>query len=157
HVANQQTTSIHVEYNGKAGNTVKFPVSGAVPTLFTADGTGVGPAAALNQDGSVNSAANPAAPGSVVVFYGTGGGLTTPAGVDGQVAGTMLLYAVQTATATVAGRDAQVIFAGAAPGFVEGVLQINVTLPADCPPGAAPVAIAMGGGASPASVSVWVR
>ena len=45
-----------------------------------ADSSGQGQAAALNQDGALNSAENPAAAGSVVVLYGTGEGQTDPPG-----------------------------------------------------------------------------
>src|SRR5262249_29470554 len=53
------------------------------PGLFTADGSGSGQASILNQDGTTNSPRNPASRGSVVVLYGTGGGLTAPAFADG--------------------------------------------------------------------------
>jgi uncharacterized protein (TIGR03437 family) len=46
----------------------------------------ISPALALNQDGTANSSANAAPPGSIVVLYITGGGQTNPAGVDGQIA-----------------------------------------------------------------------
>ena len=39
----------------------------------------------LNEDGTLNGPANPAAKGSVVVFYATGGGQTDPPGVDGEI------------------------------------------------------------------------
>jgi uncharacterized protein (TIGR03437 family) len=40
-------------------------------------------AAALNQDGTVNSAANPVAPGSIVSVFATGLGPITPLQADG--------------------------------------------------------------------------
>jgi len=53
----------------------RVAVSPAHPGLFTANATGKGFAAALNQDGSVNSPANPAKKGEIAVLWGTGGGV----------------------------------------------------------------------------------
>jgi uncharacterized protein (TIGR03437 family) len=51
------------------GMSVPFSLGvNANPGLFTADGSGSGPAAALNEDQSANSPANPAARGSTVVL-----------------------------------------------------------------------------------------
>jgi len=54
---------------------VRIPVWPARPGLFTADSSGRGAAAALNEDGSVNAPGNPAAKGSIIVLWGTGGGV----------------------------------------------------------------------------------
>lgn len=54
---------------------VRMPVWPARPGIFTANGSGKGQASALNQDGSVNSPANPAAKGEIAVLWGTGGGV----------------------------------------------------------------------------------
>ena len=53
------------------------------PAFFSANGTGVGLSAALNQDGSINSRSNPAEAGSAVVLFGTGIGAMAPQPVDG--------------------------------------------------------------------------
>ena len=54
---------------------VKIPVWPAHPGLFTANGTGKGLAAALNQDTTLNTTANPAKKGDIIVLWGTGGGV----------------------------------------------------------------------------------
>jgi uncharacterized protein (TIGR03437 family) len=54
---------------------VRMPVWPARPGLFTANGSGKGQAAALNENDSVNSTANPAAKGAIIVLWGTGGGV----------------------------------------------------------------------------------
>src|SRR4029077_15810019 len=82
-VAGKDSTQAQVKYNGQASPTVPVPVVRSVPGLFTALSNGSGQAAMLNQDGSVNSMSNPAAPGSIVVLFGTGEGQTNPAGIDG--------------------------------------------------------------------------
>ena len=54
---------------------VRMTIWPARPGLFTASSSGKGQASALNQDGSVNSPANPAAKGEIAVLWGTGGGV----------------------------------------------------------------------------------
>jgi len=56
------------------------------PGFFTVNQQGTGQAMALNQDGSTNSAQNPAALGSVVTLFGTGQGPVTSPVPDGQPA-----------------------------------------------------------------------
>ena len=58
----------------------------AAPALFSANSSGKGNGAILNQDNTPNSPANPAEKGSVVVLFGTGEGQTNPRGVDGRIA-----------------------------------------------------------------------
>ena len=113
--------------------------------------------AILNQDGSVNSTANPAHRGSTVVLFGTGEGMTTPAGVDGRVATTVYPKPIMPVSVTIGGRAAQVQYAGTAPGDVAGVLQINAIIPTDCPLGNIPVGISVGGYAGPDNVTVSVQ
>ncbi len=60
-------------------------ISESFPAIFTVNGSGSGQAVALNEDGTVNSAANPAKGGSLVRLFGTGFPVdsTLP---DGQIA-----------------------------------------------------------------------
>src|SRR5262249_4433782 len=74
---------LHIESEGILSNSVILPVADAVPGVFTLSGTGLGPAVAVNQDGSINSSANPASRGSIVAFFATGQGQTSPPIVDG--------------------------------------------------------------------------
>lgn len=98
----------------------------AAPTLFT---QGNGLAAALNQDLTLNTEANPAASGSVVVLFGTGGGATGPESDDGLIEGSVLRRPVLPVEVSIDGQPAEVLYAGSAPGLVAGVLQINARLP----------------------------
>jgi len=54
------TTGITLQAASQTFGPGTMNVFDAVPALFTADGTGHGQAAILNQDGTVNSTANPA-------------------------------------------------------------------------------------------------
>jgi uncharacterized protein (TIGR03437 family) len=95
---------------------------------------GWGPAAALNQDYRLNTAQNPAPRGSVVLLFATGEGMTDQA-ADGVLATPPLAQPLLPITVTVGGRPAEVLYAGAAPGLVAGVLQINARIPNDAPAG----------------------
>ena len=91
-------------------------------------------AAALNEDGTVNTASNPAKKGSRVVLFGTGGGPTNPASVAGEVTPLEIRPLAFGANVKMYGvPDLKVEYAGAAPGLVAGVVQINVKLPDDFP------------------------
>ena len=77
-------TLICVSFGGTQTNCLTWPVAQTAPGVFTVDGTH---AAAVNQDGSINSATNPAAPGSIVSVYATGLGPISPAQGDGTLVG----------------------------------------------------------------------
>jgi adhesin/invasin len=96
--------------------------------------------------------------GYLVSLYATGEGQTTPAGVDGKLAPLNPPYPkpVANVTATVGGQPAQVTYYGAAPGEVEGLMQVNVQIPAGVQPGDVPVVISVGGVASPPGVTLAV-
>lgn len=157
-VAGKATTQVAIVSPGRTVNTVTLPVLTAVPGVFTADSSGSGNCACLNENGSANSAQNPAVKGSVVVLYATGEGQTSPAGVDGQIAkGATLPKPVLPVTVKIAGRLATVDYAGAAPGLAAGVMQVNVRLPQDIPSGNVPVQLIVGGIAADSSVTVAVQ
>ena len=104
-----------------------------------------------------NAAARPAARGSVISLWATGTGQTLPASVDGQPApaGTLLRTRLP-ATVAIGGQDAEVQFAGAAPGFA-GLTQINVKVPAAAAPGAVPVKMTVGGTSlNQGAITIWV-
>jgi uncharacterized protein (TIGR03437 family) len=83
-LAGQSSTQLIVEYMGAQSPPVTVPLGTAAPGIFTANGSGKGAAAALNQDNSFNTPSNAAPRGSIVTFYATGVGQTSPC-VDGQV------------------------------------------------------------------------
>lgn len=152
------TTQVQVEYGGQISNALTLPVAPATPGIFTAGGNGSGQAAALNQDGTVNAAGNPAAAGSVMILYATGAGPVAPQESDGAIVTadslpqTLLPVSVQ-----VGGRAAAVLYAGGAPGEVQGVFQINIQLPAGVTGLNVPVALTAGGVASQPGVTVAIQ
>jgi uncharacterized protein (TIGR03437 family) len=72
------TTAITVQTDATLSPPVSVPVVAAAPGLATADQSGSGQGAILNQDSSINSPANPAPRGSVISLFGTGEGLVSP-------------------------------------------------------------------------------
>jgi uncharacterized protein (TIGR03437 family) len=152
-LAGSPVASIVVTANGQTSNTVTLPVVTTVPAIFTADSSGAGPGSIANPDSTANSAANPAAKGSIVMLYVTGEGQTIPQGITGQI--TSLLDAapwvpqpVLRVSVTVDGRPAAVRFYGEAPGVVAGVMQLNIEIPADARSGDLPVVVSVGDGHS---------
>ncbi len=153
------TTQVQVFYQGAMASSLTMPVAPATPALFSLDGTGTGPGAILNQDGSLNSADNPASRGTIVVLYGTGAGATNPSGIDGQVlTAPPFPNPILPVTVSVGQQVAEVLYAGTAPGSVEGMLQINVLIPETAPPGPnVPVAFRVGNYSSSSGVTIAVQ
>ena len=94
-VAGKTTTQLQVEVQGNRSNAVTIQVAPAAPAIFTANSSGRGQGAILNEDNSFTSAGNPAEKGSIIVLFTTGEGQTSPAGgaAPGLVAGVMQVNA----------------------------------------------------------------
>jgi uncharacterized protein (TIGR03437 family) len=109
----------------------------AAPALF-ADSSGQ--AAATNEDGTLNSAANPAARGSIVVLYGTGLGVVA-----------------QPVSVQISGNAADVLYAGAVAAY-PGLFQVNARVPAGyLNPGIVSVSVSVGQAGSQAGVTVAIN
>lgn len=154
--------SAQAVYQGQTSNVVALTPAATVPALFTFNGSGTGPAAALNQDQTYNTPNNPAPKGSVVVLYMTGEGQTAPLGVTG---GVTAVAAMQPVTpqpvlpiaALVGGQPASILFDGEAPGLVSGVMQLNIQIPPGVPSGNLPIIVSVGGNSSQTGVTVSVQ
>lgn len=155
-IAGRSSTQIRVYAGRNWSQPVDVAVAASMPGIFT-ENAGVGQAAALNGDNSYNSSENPAPKLSTVVLYATGEGQTNPAGRDGLPATQVYPKPQQTVSVTVGGIRASVDYAGAAPGFVAGVMQVNVTVPANAPSGNVPVIIAVGNASSAPGVTIAIR
>ena len=157
-VAGKISTQLQVEYQGKQSTAIPVPVVATAPGVFTANASGAGQAAALNEDNSLNSAVNAIARGSILTLFATGEGQTMPTGVDGKLAATPLPKPAASATVTIGGADAEIVYVGGAPGLTAGLLQINVRVPSNAPVGAAtPLLVKIGGTNSQAGVTVAIR
>jgi uncharacterized protein (TIGR03437 family) len=155
-VAGQASVRIVARYQGSASSPVTVPVGPTAPGIFAVSG-GRGQAAMLNQDFSVNSAANPAERGSIVQIYLTGQGQTNPPAVTGALPAPPLPAPNAAVAVTIGGRPAQVQFAGLAPGLA-GLLQVNAVVPQDVTPGAVvELSVRIGDISSQSGVTLAVR
>jgi uncharacterized protein (TIGR03437 family) len=151
-------TWAQIEYQSFRSKPVFLEMTPASPAIFTANSSGRGQGAVLNQDFSVNSVANPARPGSVVIIYATGEGSTNPPSVDGALSSSPAPKPILPVTVKIAGISAEVLYAGGAPGLISGVLQVNAKLPDNVIPGdGVPVSLTVGGATSPDGVTIAIR
>jgi uncharacterized protein (TIGR03437 family) len=184
---NQVTAQVPYEVNVGAGQALVLTngtnpaanstvtVAASAPGIYTADGSGSGEAAAINTSATtgaitLNSTTSPAKIGDTVSLYLTGEGNYTPALILGAV-GTNTGFIIPeslsplpqispTPTVQIGGVDASagVSYAGAVPGSIIGVLQINVSVPTGSTTGAAvPVAISIGGNSTQTGVTLNVH
>jgi len=161
-VDGKTSTVMQVTYAASSGTLQTaawvLPVVAAAPAVFTLDSTGTGPGAVVNEDQTINSAANPAAIGSVISIYATGEGQTSPAGVTGSVTLSNTKAPRLPVTVKIGGIAAVVGYHGSAPDEVSGVLQVNATVPPGVTPGVAvTVTVSVGGIASQAGVTIAVK
>jgi uncharacterized protein (TIGR03437 family) len=134
------------------------PVAETSPVIFTANSSGSGQAAVLNEDGTLNSPSRPAPRGSIVTLFATGEGQTVPNGIDGNPAMPPLAVPVLPVTVGTRSVDAEVLYAGGAPQLVAGAMQINFRVPRDIEPGdGIPLVIRIGQVNSPEGVTIAVR
>jgi uncharacterized protein (TIGR03437 family) len=127
-IEGSERVQVELQVKGAAIHSVELPVTALQPGIFTQDATGIGLASILNEDSTLNSLTNPAAPGSVVTLYATGLGQTDPPGTDGQIASETLPLKAPV-SATIGGVEATVVFAGTMPGSPAGIVQIRVRVP----------------------------
>ncbi len=158
------TATVLVKFLGQTSNGVAVNVATTAPGMFTASSSGTGPGAILNSDSTTpNSAAFPATRGDTVVVYVTGEGETSPAGVTGKV--TTVAAAPQPLTpapllpisVTIGGQPANWSFAGEAPGFISGLMQLNVAVPTNIAAGDQFIVVTIGGNQSQPGVTISVR
>lgn len=124
-IASAATASVQV--TTAAGNSPVFSLylRPAQPEVFKNGGAGL----ALNQDNSVNSPQNPAAPGSIVSIFASGAGSLRSSQPEGSIPSQPGDGPVLPVAVLLNNRSLEVLYAGNAPGLVVNLLQINVRLP----------------------------
>jgi uncharacterized protein (TIGR03437 family) len=144
-VAGRLEVDLEVLAAGKVRARSRIQVAPAAPGLFTME-RGVGQIIAVQEDSSLNASGNAAARGSVVVLYATGSGEVDAGGKP------KLPVELK-----IGNSYAEILYAGAAPGFA-GVMQINAKLPGIfTPPGVQPVTLLIGTAASQPGVTINLR
>ena len=155
------SSKVEVEYRGVKTNQLDVRVVDASPAIFSLTSTGSGQGAILNQNGTINNSGNPASRGEVIVLYATGEGQTTPAGVNGSVprAVAELKRPLGQVKVRIGGVEVTPLYAGSAPFFVAGVLQVNVQIPEGVSPGSnVPIELIVGNSTSAAqSITAAIR
>ena len=139
-IAGKTQTVVQATYGAQSSAATNKAVAASAPGIFTINASGTGPGAIINQAGTINSAASPAPKGSIVAIYLTGAGVANSA-----------------TTVTIGGQAAPVAFAGQAPGAIQGLYQVNATVPANATSGTQPVVVTIGGQASQAGVTINVQ
>jgi uncharacterized protein (TIGR03437 family) len=179
-IAGQTATGLYVAYDGQQSAVFRLAVTPAAPGIFTFNSTGNGQAIAQNVNGptagtnngpasgvnisGITLATSPAAQGSVVSVYATGGGVTNPPGQTGSLNSTTTLMPLLnwtptsgTVTATIGGVPTSVLFAGAAPGLIGGIYQFDLQIPVGVSGDALPLIITVNGTASASGPTVAVQ
>jgi uncharacterized protein (TIGR03437 family) len=156
-IASATTAQVQVSYSGVVSSSTAVGITAATPGVFTQNASGSGLGAILQANYSVVTASNPATRGSAIIIYATGGGLTSPASVTGGVAGSTLLHTTANVNVTIGGVAATVLYAGSAPGLVNGVLQVNVTVPTTISAGNQPILVTVGNNTSQNGVTVALQ
>ena len=149
------SAQLTVEYNGQSSTPVAVAVAPAAPAIFTTKPLGQGTPLVLNSDGTLNSAANPAAKGSRISFHETGEGIPNTLGVDGRLVTAPSQTPAQPVIVAVNKLPVNVVYAGTAPGQA-GMMQVNAQLDPNTPSGAVALEIRVGGVSSPA-VTIYVQ
>ena len=130
----QSSTTITLTYGGNTFGPVTIPLKFAYPGLFRLQVGLTAQAVAENQDGSLNGPSNPAAPGSVVTFWGTGFPAISPACPTGGLNPDSAVELPSAYSVVMVGGGA-VQYAGSAPTLACGVTQINMQVPPTASPG----------------------
>ncbi len=120
------SVDVTVRVGSSSSPTERIEVDRTAPGIFQFD---TNRAVAQNQDLTLNTASNPATPGSVITAYLTGQGQVdnfVPTGAAARA--DPLSRPVLPTTATIGGRSADVLFSGLTPGSV-GLLQVNIRVP----------------------------
>ena len=178
-IAGFAAVNVVVEYGTVQSAAIPVQVVPVNPGIYTQNATGAGQAAVLNLSAQASSVYNgpaggtyfgtsiptaPAPQGSEIVLYLTGGGLTNPIGTDGTLSSGNQLMPLKNwtqgssiVTAMVGGLPATVLFAGAAPTLITGVVQINLQLPIGVTGNALQVVIVIDGQTTQTNATVAVQ
>jgi uncharacterized protein (TIGR03437 family) len=146
------TYSMRVVRDGVSSHAVPFVIQEVAPGLFASQASFV---AAQHLDGTSVTGNSPAAPGELVVLYGTGLGRTQPDASDRSVmvSAAPIVHAgdFQVLLDGVAIDPSRVQYAGIAP-FNAGLYQVNVQLPVDLANTNPQLQVSVGGSLSPAGL-----
>ena len=167
-MAGRLQTTITLARGGMSSTGIQLRITDSAPGIFTANSSGSGQGAVLNQDYSFNGT-TPAAKGSVIQIWATGEGALSPSVATGSVTGktgpfpkpvtqpVSVTFQIPGPSGGTVAVPAVVQYAGEAPGLVSGVMQVNAVVPDTVPSGTQIVMLTVGNNSSPATVTVRVQ
>lgn len=148
-VSGQTSTTLSITTPTGQITGIVLSVVASFPEVFAMEPPG-NAAYAINQDGTLNSSSNPAAVGSIVSVWATGGGLTGNPEADGVISGTTV-YPLQLPVVVGNGfpgaigfgtppllTQPQVTFSADGADLVKGMFQVNFQLPTPVSSGVVP-------------------
>lgn len=146
-IAGAPTAEVIVGQYGQQSDPFIVPVATASPGILSLSQNGNGQGVILNTNYSVTDAAHPAKPGSYIVIVDTGGGLVDQSFPDGRIINFLDRYprVIAPVSVFIGGKEAVVTYAGQAPRFVYGALQVNAIVPLDVPSGVQDVVLTIDG------------
>ncbi|HEU0121964.1 MAG TPA: IPT/TIG domain-containing protein [Bryobacteraceae bacterium] len=154
---------LEVVYGPLRSTTYSVLSAAASPGVFTANGSGMGNAAALQFDPvtgdmSLNGEKTPATKGSILVLYVTGIPPILPYPPDGFVATQPSQSNLRGVTVQIGDAAGELQYAGFAPGLVTGIVQINVKVPDNVTTGkAVPLIVRAGNISSQPGVTLNIK
>jgi minor extracellular serine protease Vpr len=149
---NQSSVQMKVTVDeGFWGNVVTIPLQNTAPGFFINTGN---VADAIDLNGHIITASNPAVRGQTIQLYCNGLGPVTNQPASGAPAGSgaSLSQTTTMPVVTIGGQPATVSFSGLAPGIV-GEYQVNVMVPTGISAGNQTITIAIGGQTSPSQTA----
>ena len=92
-----------------------------------------------------------------MAFYVTGLGALVPTPADGAAVKAPVPALRESVRVLVGGRDAEVLYAGPVPGYIAGLMQVNVRLPATISSGPQPLLLSAAENVSQPGVTLVIR
>jgi uncharacterized protein (TIGR03437 family) len=133
------------------------------PAFFTFNGLTVAArlagSAQIIADPAVVPGARRARPGEIIELYGTGLGPTQTVVAPGVIAPNQAISTTQKVAVTIGNTvltDADILYAGLAPGNISGLYQVNVRIPSSASTGDLAIAMGVGGNQSVAGTTIPV-
>ncbi|MBS1824095.1 MAG: hypothetical protein JST93_02125 [Acidobacteria bacterium] len=156
-IAGRSGVRLEIEVGGRRSNPLALAVMKTAPGVFTVDSSGMGQAAALNDDGTANSSSNPARRESTIAFYAAGLGETDPPAMEA-APGETTPQVKEPITALIGGITAAIVDARIAPGPVLGLYLVSAQIPAEVNAGSAlPLLLTAAGAASQPGVTIAIQ